>query len=117
MINKDIENLEDIYDNMTQNEKGGYIGGYDPLINFSKKCIDIGKKYNGLNIPAFVLSQIFKRIADDQYERAVTLIESQEIYDLLDTPLRNLFNDLKTDTDYQNSLISVINNFEELFNE
>ena len=101
MSKKDVEKLQDIYNDIT---KESYIGGSSQLEKFSKKCLALGKDHEDLKIPTYVISSIFKEIANNQYDRKVTQDECEDIYNTLNPSLQDLFEDMKTGGDYQKNL-------------
>lgn len=117
MMNKDVENLLSVYNSVTEdNETGGfYLGGYEPLEDLSDKCWEIGKKFEDLAIPAFVLHSIFKKIANDQDERIVTIEECNDLYNSLNKPIVNLIECMRAGLPYLNELKELVNIFMELW--
>jgi len=113
MSNKELEDLRNIYNDIT---KDGVIGGSSQLEEFANKCLELGKKYEELKTPAFVIYSIFKEIATNQYQRDVPVEECKEIYDALNLSLCSLFEDMETGT-YMKTLNQIINDFEKLFNK
>ena len=106
----EIDDLENKYTDMTKNK---FIGGGHLLEDLEKTCREIGKKYNELAAPLFVLNHIFKEVRDDQYQRIVTVEECNDLYNHLNEPIINLINDMKNETDFLqnlNKLILIFNN-------
>ena len=113
MSNKELEDLRNIYIEITKEE---VIGGSSQLEDFANKCLELGKKHDELKTPAFVLYAIFKEISNNQYQRDVPDKECKEIYDALNLSLRSLFEDMETGT-YMKTINQIINDFEKLFNK
>ena len=56
-----------------------------------------------------------KDIADDQYERAVTQQECEELFEKLNPSIQGLFEAMKIGDSYMEKLNNLINNFEKIF--
>lgn len=113
MSNKDVGNLQNIYNEIV---KEGIIGGSSQLEDFANNCLELGKKHDELRTPAFVIYSIFKEISNNQYQRSVSVEECEEIYDALNSSLQSLFEDMKTG-EYAETLNGIIAEFEKLFNK
>jgi len=114
MSDKDIENLQKDYNEITKNE---HLGGCSQIEDFSNKCLELSKKNEELRTPYFVIYSIFKDIAANQYQRDVPVKENEKIYNVLNPSLQNLFENIKTGSFYLKNLNKLINDFEELFNK
>ncbi|MGQ9722948.1 MAG: hypothetical protein ACUVXA_16695 [Candidatus Jordarchaeum sp.] len=80
-IKQEITHIKQTY---LQHASCKTIGGHHPLSELSQKIWkiinDSPKKYV---VPLFILSEIFSNIAEDQYEREVTLDECEKLYEKL----------------------------------
>ncbi len=112
MINNDLNEMQSIYKDITEN---GFIGGYHKLQKLSGICLELSKKNKDTTIPAFVLSTIFDEIADNQYERPVKEEECRKLYDKLNPLLQNVFEDISTGAPYVEDLNDLISTFNEIF--
>ncbi|MHA1363937.1 MAG: hypothetical protein ACTSP1_15590 [Candidatus Freyarchaeota archaeon] len=74
------------------------IGGSHPLNELSQKILEfISKSPEKYIVPLFILSEIFRDIAEDQCEREVTTRECEELYEKLHELILKTITDMERD--------------------